>query len=98
MTSGGGENTVDRPTYAMVQEVNTGHGEVIKINFGSKIISYRELLKIFYTIHDPTIANRQRNDIGPQYRSLILYRNSTQFKSAEDVISRFATKLWSLGL
>ena len=75
------------PTYKMVCEGNTDHAEVAKIEFDSTIISYEDLLNIFFEIHDPTTINRQGNDVGTQYRSAIFYHSNKQLKIAEKVIS-----------
>ena len=75
------------PTYKMVCEGNTGHAEVAQIEFDSTIISYEDLLNIFFGIHDPTTINRQGNDVGTQYRSAIFYHSNEQLKIAEKVIS-----------
>ena len=75
------------PTYKMVCEGNTDHAEVAKIEFDSTIISYEDLLNIFFEIHDPTTINRQGNDVGTQYRSAIFYHSNEQLKIAEKVIS-----------
>ena len=77
----GGET--DRPTYEQVCGEMTGHAEAVKITFDPAVISYRELLEIFFTIHDPTTLNRQGNDVGTQYRSIILYSNEAQKMAAE---------------
>lgn len=84
----------ENPTTEEVYEGNTGHAEVIDLTFDPNLINYRELLDIFYTMHDPTTLNRQGNDIGDEYRSIIFYRDEEQKQVAEDVSSNFATKLW----
>lgn len=77
----GGEE--ENPTYEQVSMGNTGHAEVIQINFDPNIITYDNLLHVFWKVHDPTTVNRQGNDVGEQYRSIILYHNDQQRKAAE---------------
>jgi len=72
------------PTYEQVCSGKTGHVEVVQIEFDSKIVSYRELLKVFWKIHDPTQINRQGFDIGSQYKSIIFYHNVEQKIDAEE--------------
>ena len=78
---------IKAPTYKMVCAGGTGHVEVAKIVFDSSIISYEQLLDIFFHTHNPTTLNRQGNDVGDQYRSVIFYRNEAQRKTAEDVLT-----------
>lgn len=80
---------VQNPTYDAVCMGNTGHAEVVQVTFDSSIISYREILEIFFAIHDPTTLNRQGNDSGTQYRSAIFYHSPEQKDMAEEVIARF---------
>lgn len=75
------------PTYEEVSAGKTGHAEVVKIDFDPRVISYATLLRIFFTLHDPTTLNRQGNDIGTQYRSLILFTSEIQREVAKNVIT-----------
>jgi len=79
----------ERPTYEAVCGGRTGHAEAIQIAFDSEIVSYRELLEVFFVIHDPTTLNRQGHDVGTQYRSAIFYHNPEQKRIAEEVIASF---------
>ncbi len=78
---------IENPTYELVSTGITNHAEAIKITFNSQEISYENLLKFFFTIHDPTTENRQENDVGTQYRSEIFYLDEGQKKSAEKIIA-----------
>src|SRR6516225_8316497 len=80
---------VPNPTYQQVCGGNTGHVEVAEIIFDPEKLSYHDLLEIFFSMHDPTTLNRQGNDVGEQYRSVIFYLNEQQKKIAEDVIAEF---------
>ena len=86
---------VDNPSYRAVCTGTTGHAEVVQIRFDPSVVSYRDLLNVFFTIHDPTTLNRQGADIGTQYRSAIFYHDEEQKKIAEEVIRDLnAQKLW----
>lgn len=74
------------PTYEEVCSGRTGHAEVIKIEFNPPEISYKDLLTVFFATHDPTTPNRQGNDVGEQYRSIILYTSDSQRRQAEEFI------------
>lgn len=78
------------PTYEQICEGNTGHAEVIRIHFDHAIVSYRDILEIFFTIHDPTTLNRQGNDVGTQYRSVIYTHSAEQLATAREVIAAMA--------
>lgn len=78
------------PTYEQICEGNTGHAEVIRLQFDNSIVSYRDILEIFFTIHDPTTLNRQGNDVGTQYRSVIYTHSEQQMVMAREVIAAMA--------
>ena len=84
--SGYAGGAVDNPTYRQVCDGSTGHAEVVRIEFDPSRLSYRELLEVFFAIHDPTTLNRQGNDVGDQYRSVIFTHDEAQRTVAEDVI------------
>lgn len=82
------------PTEHQVHMELTGHAEVIQLTFDPGIISYEKILEIFWHIHDPTTLNRQGNDVGPSYRSVILYHDVEQKRIAEKTKKEVAEKLW----
>lgn len=82
-----GGNAPGRPTYREVCSGLTGHAEVVQVSFDPAIISYRDVLLIFMTTHDPTTPNRQGADVGTQYRSVIYYENKEQQQIAEEIFS-----------
>lgn len=84
-----------KPTYADVCSGRSGHAEVVQISFDPAVVSYRDILEVFFVIHDPTTLNRQGNDAGPQYRSAIFYHTPEQKATAEQVIAKLgAARLW----
>jgi len=88
-----GGHTIN-PTYKEVCSGTTGHNEVIEISFDDSVISFKDLLYVFFTSHDPTTLNRQGNDVGTQYRSGIYYNSETQKIEAEAFIKNEASELW----
>ena len=75
------------PSYEDVCTGETGHAEVVQVTFDPKVVTLRELLKVFFTLHDPTTKDRQGNDVGTQYRSVIFYRDAGQKAAAEEAIA-----------
>lgn len=84
------------PDYESVTKGNTGHAEVVQVTFDPQITSFKEILEVFFSIHDPTTPNRQGADVGTQYRSAIFYHTEGQKSVAEEVIAEIeAAKIWS---
>jgi len=93
--SGYAGGTTPNPTYKQVCTGKTGHAEVIQITYNPSI-TFKEILQIFFTMHDPTTLNRQGNDVGTRYRSIILYHNQNQKQTAEQVIKDITKeKIWN---
>lgn len=84
--------SIKNPSYREVCTGTTGHAEAIQIKYDPSVISYRELLDIFFYTHDPTTLNRQGNDVGTQYRSAIFYHNDDQKAAAEEIISQLTAE------
>jgi len=82
--------SVPDPTYEQVCTGETGHAEVVRLEFDPAIIPYHDLLEIFFTLHDPTTVNRQGNDVGTQFRSVIHYQSAEQEKVARKVLAEMA--------
>jgi peptide-methionine (S)-S-oxide reductase len=96
VVSGFSGGTMPNPTYEQVCTGSTGHAEVVQISFDPNIVNYKELLEVFFTIHDPTTPNRQGADVGTQYRSAIFYHTPEQKTIVEKVIQEFETaKVWA---
>lgn len=86
VTSGYAGGTVENPTYEAVCSGTTGHAEVVQLEYDPSVVSYRELLEVFFTIHDPTTRDREGPDVGSQYRSAIFYHDEEQRGEAEAYI------------
>ncbi len=95
VVSGYTGGSITNPTYKQICSGNTGHAEVAQIHYNPTIITFAELLEVFWTTHDPTTLNRQGNDAGTQYRSAIFYHNEIQKSVAEKSIKEVAPLLWN---
>ncbi len=80
----------EQPSYEQVCAGTTGHAEVVRVTFDPAVISYRDILEVFFTIHDPTTLNRQGNDVGTQYRSVIFFDSPEQEATARKVVAEMA--------
>ncbi len=95
VVSGYSGGHVPHPTYEQVCGKMTGHAEVVQIIYDPDVITFRDLLDVFFTIHDPTTLNRQGNDVGPQYRSAIFTHGEEQARIAREVIAELeAARVW----
>lgn len=94
VVSGYSGGHIKNPCYREISTKTTGHAEVVQIHFDPDIVSYAELLEMFWATHDPTTPNQQGNDRGPQYRSIIMYHSERQKEAAEHSITEVATKYW----
>lgn len=94
-TSGYAGGHVESPSYEAVCKGDTGHAEVVQLSYYPEQISYREILEIFFALHDPTQLNRQGNDVGTQYRSAVFYHDDEQKAQAEAIIQEMTEdKVW----
>ncbi len=89
VVSGYSGGHTENPTYKEVCSETTGHAEVVQIRFDPSVLSYKELLQVFFTVHDPTTLNRQGGDIGTSYRSAVFYHSDEQKRIAEETIAEF---------
>jgi peptide-methionine (S)-S-oxide reductase len=95
VVSGYAGGHVPNPSYEAVCAKRTGHAEVVRIAFDPAEVSYADLLRVFFTIHDPTTKDRQGNDVGPQYRSIILHESEAQRDTARQVMAEIeAARIW----
>ncbi|MCU0507271.1 MAG: peptide-methionine (S)-S-oxide reductase MsrA [Anaerolineae bacterium] len=95
VVSGYSGGQVPHPSYEQVCGGRTGHAEVVQVTFDPSAVTFRQILEVFFTIHDPTTLNRQGADVGPQYRSAIFYHSPEQKAAAEQVIADLTSKgLW----
>jgi peptide-methionine (S)-S-oxide reductase len=92
VVSGYSGGHVANPTYEQVCGKDTGHAEVAQVTFDPAAVSYRELLEVFFATHDPTTKDRQGNDVGPQYRSVIFYHSDEQRRAAEGLIAELTAE------
>ncbi|MHB1416962.1 MAG: peptide-methionine (S)-S-oxide reductase MsrA [Chloroflexota bacterium] len=93
--SGYAGGTLPNPTYEQVCSGATGHAEVVQVTFDPQVISYRDILEVFFSIHDPTTLNRQGPDAGTQYRSVVFYHSPEQKATAEQMIAEYTKdKAW----
>lgn len=86
VVSGYSGGQVDKPTYKQICTGTTGHAEVVQVRFDPSELSFKDLLRVFFTVHDPTTVDRQGNDVGPQYRSAVFFHSPQQKQDAEGVI------------
>lgn len=95
VVSGYSGGHVENPTYRQVCDGNTGHAEVVQVKFDPNVISFKDVLHVFFSVHDPTTLNRQGNDVGTQYRSAIFFHSDEQKRIAEETIREIeAEKVW----
>jgi peptide-methionine (S)-S-oxide reductase len=87
-----GGHTIN-PSYAAVCTGGTGHAEVVRVTFDPSVIAFRDLLEVFFAIHDPTTPDRQGNDVGPQYRSIILYESDSQRATAAAMVAELESTM-----
>ena len=92
VVSGYSGGHTENPTYKEVCSETTGHAEVVQIRFDPTVLSYADLLRVYFTVHDPTQLNRQGNDIGTSYRSAIFYHSDEQRRTAEEIIAEITAE------
>lgn len=92
VVSGYSGGFTENPTYQQVCSETTGHAEVVQVRFDPNVLSFRDLLRVYFTVHDPTTLNRQGNDVGTSYRSAIFYHSNEQKQVAEEVIAEITAE------
>ena len=92
VVSGYSGGQTENPTYPQVCSETTGHAEVVQIKFDPSVLSFADLLRVYFTVHDPTQLNRQGNDIGTSYRSAIFFHSEVQRKTAQEIIAEITTE------
>jgi peptide-methionine (S)-S-oxide reductase len=93
--SGYSGGSVPNPSYSLVCTGSTGHAEVVNVTFDAEAVSFKDILNVFFTVHDPTTLNRQGADVGTQYRSAVFYHDEAQKATAEEVIREIeAAGIW----
>ena len=96
MVSGYSGGRTKNPTYSEISNGNTGHAEVIRVTYDPKIVTFADLLEVFWKTHDPTTPNQQGADVGPQYRSVVFYNSEEQKNAASSIINQLnAEKVYS---
>jgi peptide-methionine (S)-S-oxide reductase len=95
VVSGYSGGSFENPSVDDVYAGGTGHAEVVQISFNSEVLTYRDILEIFFAMHNPTTLNRQGNDVGEIYRSIILYHDDAQLDTAADMLANFAPTLYA---
>lgn len=99
VVSGYSGGSITNPTYQLVCTGTTGHAEVVQLTFDPQIISFKEILQVFFTVHDPTTPNRQGGDVGLQYRSAIFYHSESQKEIAKSMIQEIdAAGIWGASI
>jgi methionine-S-sulfoxide reductase len=96
--SGYAGGTKETANYSQVCSGKTGHAEVVKVTYDPDVISLDEILRVFWHIHDPTTLNRQGNDVGPQYRSIIFYTSEEEKEVIENSVTESAKPIWGSGI
>ncbi|HEX5705966.1 MAG TPA: peptide-methionine (S)-S-oxide reductase MsrA [Pyrinomonadaceae bacterium] len=97
--SGYAGGDIENPSYQQVCTGATGHAEVVRVTFDPRVVSFRDILEVFFTAHDPTTLNRQGADVGTQYRSVIFYHDDRQRRVAEEVIREInESNIWDAPL